>query len=68
MSYPAILCAAGLMIVSAFAVAAHNPRIGANGEFSLPSSGLQLRPLDATNANGEKPATAIGLPTAPDDE
>jgi len=68
MSYPAIVGAAGLMIVGVFAVAAHNPRVGTNGGFSLPASGLAVRTLDSSNAGDEKPTAAIGLPTAPDDE
>jgi hypothetical protein len=63
MSYPAIVGAAGLVIVSVFTVTEHKPRITTNSEFSL-----AVRTGPDAIVSDEKPAAFIGLPTAPEGE
>jgi hypothetical protein len=63
MSYPAIVGAAGLVIVSIFTITEHKPRIRTNSEFSL-----ALRTEPDAIVYDEKPIAVIGLPTAPEGE
>ncbi|MDF2114768.1 hypothetical protein PY365_04230 [Roseiarcaceae bacterium H3SJ34-1] len=68
MSYPAIIGAAGLVLVSIFAMTEPKPRIKTKGEFSLAQGTQRGAVADQTIADDEKSAVFIGLPTAPEGE
>jgi hypothetical protein len=68
MSYPAIVGAAGLVIVSVFAITEHTHRMKTNSEFGLALRGGPETTVDPTVAGGEKSTAVIGLPTAPEEE
>jgi hypothetical protein len=67
MSYSAVVGAAGLVIVSAFAIAEHQPRMKTNSEFRLTQSAAPDPAVDPNIAD-EKSTAVVGLPTAPEGE